>query len=138
MFFVIVTAMLWSSVSGITEYHRVRDRHLFSVEDEKYEYHSREWHKLAFVEKTFGLGTGVAIAFDAINEKSILVGISDLFIVGAINWNIRDGVYNMKNGNQFFYRSPNTTSSIEHLGTPLLKLGFLATAIIISLIIREL
>jgi len=138
MIWVLFVSILWSSVSGITEYHRIKDRMLFRNGDEGYKYHSGQWHKLGFAETTLGLGTGVAIAFDAIDEKSILIGISDLFLVSAIRWNIRDGVYNMKNGNEFFYRSPNTTSNIEQFGTPLVKLAFLTTAIIINLIIRGL
>ena len=138
MFWVLFVSMLWSSVSGLTEYHRIRDRALFRQDNEQYEYHSQQWHRLEFAEKTLGIGTGVAIAFDAIDEKSILVGISDLFMVGAMNWNVRDGVYNMKNGNEFYYRSPNTTSSIEQFGTPLIKITFLVSAVIINLIIRGL
>ena len=138
MIWVIVTSILWSSVSGITEYHRIKDRALFGAGNERYKYHSEQWHKLEFFDATLAIGTGVSIALDAVSEKSILIGISDLFMVGAIRWNVRDGVYNMKNGNEFYYRSPNTTSSIEQFGTPLVKLAFLASAIIINLIIRGL
>jgi len=138
MIWVLFASVLWSSISGLSEYHRIKDRALFRIGNERYEYHSRQWHRYGIIETGLGLGTGATIAFDVINEKSIFVGISDLFIVAAIRWNIRDGIYNMKNGNEFFYRSPNTTSSIEQFGTPLFKLTFLATVIILNLIIRGL
>lgn len=74
MIWVLFASVLWSSVSGLSEYHRIRDRQLYKEGNEHYKYHSQQWHKLGFIEKTFGLGTGIEIALDAINEKSIFVG----------------------------------------------------------------
>ncbi len=137
MIWILLTSILWSSVSGISEYHRMKDRALSGQGNERYKYHSEQWHKLEFFDAALAIGTGVAIGFD-INENNIWVGIADVLVISALRWNIRDGVQNMKNGNNFFYRSPNTTSSIEYLGTPLFKLGFLTAAILINFIVRGL
>jgi len=132
MIWVLITSFLWSSVSGISEYHRIRDRQLFADGNIEYRWHGEQWHKLEFIDAGLAIGTGVAITLDGINENSLLIGIADVLVVSAVRWNVRDGVYNMKNGNSFYYRSDGTTSSIEQLGTPLIKIGYL----IITLVMR--
>ena len=134
MIWVLVSSVLWSSVSGISEYHKIKDRQLYKENNNDYIYHSKTWHKLEFINAGLGIGTGISIGFD-IRENNIWTGVADVFIVSAIRWNIRDGVYNMNNGNSFYYRSNNTTSNIEQFGTPLLKISFLAAAIIFRLLI---
>ncbi len=131
MIWVIITSFLWSSVSGLSEYHRIADRQLYADGDKEYKYHSEQWHKLEFFDAGLAIGTGVAISFDTFNEENIWVGIADILVVGAIRWNVRDGVYNVANGNGFYYQSPNTMSGIEKFGTPLVKIGFLLTALLI-------
>ncbi len=135
MIWVIFASILWSSVSGLSEYHRIKDRQLYKENNNDYIYHSEQWHKLEFFDTGLAIGTGVAITLDAVNEESLLVGIADLFVASAVRWNLRDGVYNMKQGNDFYYQSPNTTSSIEQLGTPLIKIGYLIATIIFRLLL---
>ena len=132
MIWVLLTSILWSSVSGLSEYHRMQDRQLYPEGD--YKYHSETWHKLEFIDAGLAIGTGVAIGFD-IKENDILTGIADLFVVSAVRWNVRDGVYNMNQGNGFYYQSPNTMSEIEQFGTPLVKISFLICAIIFRMLI---
>ena len=132
MILVILTSFLWSSVSGLSEYHRIKDRQLYAEGNKEYKHHSKQWHKLEFIDAGLAIGTGIAITFDSFNEGSILVGIADVLVVSAVRWNVRDGVYNMKNGNDFYYQSEHTMSGIEQFGTPLIKIGYL----IITLVMR--
>ena len=134
MIWVLITSFLWSSISGLSEYHRIKDRQLFKENNYEYKYHSQQWHKLEFVDASLAIGTGVAITLDGINENSLWVGVADVFVVSAVRWNVRDGVYNMKQGNSFYYQSPNTTSGIEQLGTPLVKISFLICALIFRML----
>ena len=135
MIWVLFTSILWSSVSGVSEYHRIKDRQLYKEGNNDYIYHSKQWHKLEFFDAGLALGTGVAITLDAVNEESIWIGIADLFVASAVRWNVRDGVYNMKQGNGFYYQSPNTVGSIEQLGTPFIKIGYLLATIIFRLLL---
>ena len=123
-------ALSWSMVSGNSEFYRMRDRAFNNKSD------NQKWHTLEFLDVGLALGTGIAIGYDAFENKSLLVGISDILIVGATRWIIRDGIYNMSNGNNWFYQSPNTTSGMEALGTPLVKLTFLISAIIFRWILN--
>ena len=132
MILVILTSFLWGSVSGISEYHRIKDRQLYANGNSKYKYHSEQWHKLEYIDAGLAIGTGIAITFDSIGENSLWIGIADVIVVSAVRWNVRDGVYNMKNGNDFYYQSENTMSGIEQFGTPLIKIGYL----IIMLVMR--
>jgi len=138
MVWVLVSAFLWGSVSGITEYSKIRDRALYKENNPEYLVYSQRWHQLQFLDKGLGLTAGIAISFDAINakDKNILTGVSDVVLVSAIRWIVFDGAYNLSNNNAVFHRSNSTTSNLEELGTPLLKLGFLAVAIILRLIIN--
>lgn len=135
MIWVLIASFLWSTVSGLSEYHRMKDRQLYKEGNYDYKYHSKQWHRLEFLDAGLAIGTGVAITFDGINENGLWVSIADVLLVSAIRWNVRDGVYNMKQGDGFYYRSPNTMSGIEQFGTPLVKLSFLICALIFRLII---
>jgi len=134
MIWVLITSFLWSSVSGISEYNRIKDRQLYSEGNNEYKVYSENWHKLGFLNAGLAIGTGISIGFD-IKENDIWAGIADVIMVSAVRWSVRDGVYNMKNGNSFYHRSNETVSSIEQFGTPLLKIGFLIAAVIFRILI---
>ena len=134
MIWVLLTSILWSSVSGLSEYHRMKDRQLNQEGNNDYKYHSETWHKLEFLDAGLAIGTGISIGFD-IKENDILTGIADILMVSAIRWNVRDGVYNLEQGNSFYYQSPTTMSSIEQFGTPLVKISFLICALIFRMLI---
>ena len=135
MIWVLVVSFLWSSVSGLSEYHRMKDRQLYKENNYDYKYHSQQWHKLEFVERGLAIGTGVTITLDAVNEESILVGIADALVSFGMFWSVRDGVYNMKQGNSFYYQSPDTMSGLEQFGAPFVKISFLICALIFRMLI---
>jgi len=129
MIWVIITGLSWSAVSGSSEFYRIKDKAFGNESDNK------KWHTLEFFDAGLALGTGIAIGYDTFESEDLLVGVSDIILVSAIRWIVRDGVYNLSNGNDWFYRSPNTTSGIEQLGTPLNKLIFLISAMIFRLLL---
>src|SRR3990167_4490986 len=130
MIWIIITGLSWSAVSGSSEFYRMKDRGFNNKSD------SRTWHTLEFFDSGLALGTGIAIGYDTFENEDLLVGVSDIILTSAIRWIVRDGIYNTKNGNDWFHRSPGTTSGIEQLGTPLNKLMFLISAIIFRLLIQ--
>ena len=129
MIWIIITGLSWSMISGSSEFYRMKDRTFSNKSDNK------KWHTLEFFDAGLALGTGIAIGCDAFKSEDLLVGVSDVVLVSAIRWIVRDGVYNARNGNDWFYRSSGTTSEIEKLGTPLMKLTFLISAIIFRLLL---
>ena len=137
MIWLILLSTTWSGVSGISEYHRMRDRTLYAQHNIEYQYHSDVWHKMEFVDASLAIGVGITIGLDAIDNESVWVAVSDMVLAGAIRWNVRDGAYNLMNGNSFYYRSPNTMSGVEQCGLPVVKLSVLAGAILLRILVED-
>ncbi len=86
-------------------------------------------------EDIFALATGLTIGLDAYQSENILVGVADGILASAIKWIVADGIYNTKNNNNFFYQSNSSGSVLESLGTPLVKISFLAVAVLIRWVV---
>lgn len=130
---VIGTATLYSALSGAVTYNQIKDRALYKAGDPRWEEYSKRWHSMKFTEIGFCISTGIAVALDSKMELDKFI--SDMLIVGAIRWVVHDGVYNMAQGNDFFYRSPNTTNILEGFGTWYIKTGILITVILVRYLI---
>lgn len=88
---------------------------------------SKAWHNLQYLEVGSAMGVGASIA---LTSDNLYDAVKQSFLAGSIRWVVRDGVYNLNQGNRFFYRSPNTTSFLEPFGLWYVKLGILAIIII--------
>ena len=64
------------------------------------------------------------IQIEAVNNSDWLKNSVDVLFLGSVRWIVRDGVYQLLQGNNFFYQSPNTMASFEHIGTPFVKITF--------------
>ena len=130
---VIASSVVYSSLSGVVTYNQIKDRALYKAGDMRYELYSRRWHSMKTYEIGAGIGTGIVIALDSDFIPEYIL--TDLLIVGAVRWIVHDGVYNLAQGNSFFYQSPNTTSQTEKLGTWYIKLLTLGATIYLRKII---
>lgn len=116
----LVTSIVSGAISGQTEYYRMKDR----AGDLSY---NKKWHNLEFADVSAKVGVGISIA---LTSDDLYDGIKQGFLFGAVRWVVMDGVYNLNQGNGFFYRSPNTTNILEPLGLWYIKLPILAIIII--------
>lgn len=125
--------ILHSVVSGYSMYYQMKDRHYYKAgETELKEKYNRNWHISGGIELGLSLTLGGVSALK--NKDNWLGYAKDLLLFSAIRWNVRDGVYNMLNGDSFYHQSENTTAMLEPLGYWYVKLGYLITAIIIYLL----
>ena len=123
-----ISAIGYSIISGATAYNQIKDRELYKNSNPNYISYSKNWHALQTLEAISLINVGVQIENE---NQSYLPGIiTDVFLVGAVRWIVRDGTYQLLLGNSFFHQSKNTVAQFETLGTPLVKLSFL-TAILI-------
>jgi hypothetical protein len=106
------------------------DRTAYGNSDPIYKEYSRQWHSLQTLETISLINVGITIGLK--NQTDIVKNITDVFLVGAIRWLIRDGTYNLLNGNSFFHQSKTTTAQFEKYGTPVVKLSFLAIVLILK------
>ena len=123
----LIVSTVYSTVSGVTEYYKMEDRRLYGEGDKRYEDYSRAWHNLQFAEASLLAGAGVSIA---LTSDNIYEGVKQSFLLGAIRWNVRDGVYNLCQGNSFYNISNSSYSSIESFGHWYIKLGLLTIIIL--------
>jgi squalene cyclase len=130
---VIVSSVLYSSLSGAVTYNQMMDRELYKKGNLEYKDYSRRWHTMKYFEMASGIGTGFVIALDSKLEADKFI--ADLLVVGGIRWVVHDGVYNIAQGNPFFYQSKTSYSMIEGVGTWYIKLAFLGTVILIRYLI---
>jgi hypothetical protein len=108
----------------------MQDRTAYGNSDPIYKEHSKKWHSLQTLETISLINVGITIGLK--NQTEIVKNITDVFLVGALRWLIRDGTYNLLNGNQFFYQSENTMAQFEKYGTAVVKLSFLAIVLILK------
>lgn len=116
----LVSSVLSSAISGQNEYYRMKDRAGF-------EGYNKKWHNIEFADIAGKVGVGVSIA---LTSDDVFDGIKQGIMYGAVRWVVFDGVYNLNQGNKFFYQSPNTTSFLEPFGMWYIKLPILAIIIL--------
>ena len=123
-----ISAVVYSVLSGYTQYNQIKDRQYFKIGDPVYKSYSKKWHALQTLETIALINVGIQIE---VTNKSYLPGvITDVFLTGAIRWIVRDGVYQGLLGNSFFHQSENTTAQFESLGTPFVKISFVAFVLV--------
>lgn len=123
----LISSVVYSAISGKTEYYRMKDRALFGEGNKEYLEYSKKWHNLQFAEVGSAFIVGGSIALTNDNFYDV---VKQTLMAGAVRWVVRDGVYNLNNSNSFFYQSKGTTSFLEPLGTWYVKIGLLAIIII--------
>jgi len=123
----LVTTFAHSVISGQTEYYRIKDRTFYKQGNPEEFNYSRRWHNLQFLE----IGSAVAIgASIALTSDDLYDALKQATMVGIVRWVVRDGVYNLNQGNGVFYQSTKTTSFLEPLGTWYVKLTLLTIIVI--------
>ena len=123
----LIVSTVYAGVSGVTAFYQMKDRELYGHKDLEYKDYARTWHNLQFAEAGLLAGAGVSIA---LTSDNIYEGIKQSFLLGAVRWNVRDGVYNLCQGNSFYNISNSSYSSIESFGTWYIKLGVLVIVLI--------
>lgn len=115
----LISSVIYSVISGQTEYYRMVDRAVCHTGDLSY---SKKWHNLQYAEVGSALMVGGSIA---LTSEDLFDAFKQVLMVGAVRWVVRDGVYNLNQKNNFFYQSPNTTSILEPFGYWYIKIGLL-------------
>jgi len=125
-----VFSLSHSVVSGFSAFHQMRDRHFYKTGNQELKkHHNRMWHITGGIELSLSIGFGI---FSGLKNKENIYGyIKDVLLFSGIRWFVRDGVYNLLNGNAWFYQSPNTTAILDPLGTWYVKTIYLMGVIII-------
>jgi len=116
--------------SGYDAYFQMKDRHYYKTgQTELKKKYNSYWHTTGGIELGLTLGLGVTSALK--NKDDFWSYGKDLLLFSALRWMIRDGVYSLLNDKSFFHRSPQSTAKLEMCGYPIIKIGYLALAIII-------
>jgi len=136
MIWVILMSILFGVSGGNATYYQIMDRNAYK-NNAPYQHYNKAWHNWALVRDISGVGLGVTIALDAVDKKSLLIAGSDALLAGAINWTIKDGVYNTKLRRPFYYQSPVTPAITEPYGTWYAKTGTLALALLFRILLEE-
>lgn len=122
-----ISAVVYSTISGFTQYYQIADRNAFKFNDPKESDYSKTWHSLQTLEAISLINVGYQIG----DETNSIPGIAtDILLTGAIRWIVRDGVYQTLLTNSFFNQSLETTAQFEKFGTPVIKFSFLFAVLI--------
>ena len=123
-----ITSVTHSVVSGYSAYYQMKDRTYYaSGETELKKRYNSYWHTTGGVE----LGLSIYLGMQIEKQNDDLLGVAkDVVLFSAIRWLLRDGTYNMLNGNPFFHQSNNTTAKLEPYGFWYVKLSYLVLAIL--------
>lgn len=124
---VIISSAVHSVISGYTMRYQFLDREAYQDGDPIYKHYSRVCHGYQTAELVSAFGVGFTIALDS--EMEWDKAFADLLIAGAMRWTLRDGTYQLLQGNSFWNLSDNSMAQFEHLGLPVLKIAFLVGAI---------
>lgn len=125
---VLVSSVVYSAISGQTEYYRIKDRQLFADGNKDYKDYSRKWHALQYPEMASAISVGVTIG---INENlSVESVVKETLLAGSVRWIVRDAVYNLNLHRNVFNISDESYSFTEKLGTWYIKVGLLAVILL--------
>ena len=94
-----ISAVVYSTISGFTQYYQIADRNAFKNGDPREREYSEAWHSLQTLEAISLLNVGYQIGT---NTENYLQVTTDVFLTGAIRWIVRDGVYQTLLTNSFF------------------------------------
>lgn len=133
--FVEINSVAAAVVSGRCLYYQILDRNAFRNQDPKELEYSDKWHKLQTVEVFDYILVGVQIGLESRNNLTMIA--ANIIEVAAIRWIVRDGVYQLSLGNNFWNLSDNTTARFEQLGKPLVKISFLLFAILFKYFVAD-
>lgn len=122
-----IAAIAYSTLSGFTQFYQIQDRNAFKNSDPLENSYSQTWHSLQTLEALALINVGYQIGN---NDKSFMQVSTDILLVGAIRWIVRDGIYQTLLTNSFFNLSKETTAQFEQYGTPYVKFGFLFAVLI--------
>ena len=127
-----VVSVTHATVSGLSAYYQMKDRHYYKTgETELKEKYNSYWHTTGGIELGLSVALGGLMVYENYDEDIDWLGIGkDVVLFSAVRWLVRDGTYNMLNGNPFFHQSNNTTAKLEPFGMWYIKLSYLAFAII--------
>jgi hypothetical protein len=126
-----ISAVSYSIVSGATMAYIIKDRDAYRRGNLVYRDYQKTWRVLLPVEAISLINVGFAIAIEDRKRWDLVV--TDLFLVGAIRWLVRDGVYQTLQGKPFF-ELPNTEwtyfPGIEKLGSAFFKIALVSTILV--------
>ena len=88
-----------------------------------------EWHTWQWLERIFGIATGVALYISFLSEPLQTLAILPFLAVSF--WIVYDGILNAYKSKPFFYQSPTSTAWTEKYATVQIKLTLLALSILI-------
>ena len=98
------SAVGYSVLSGLTMYNQMMDRENYQNGNPVYKTYSENWHTLQTLETLSLINYGIQI--EAVNNSDWLKNSVDVLFLGSVRWIVRDGVYQLLQGNNFFYQSP--------------------------------
>ena len=128
-----ISAVGYSIVSGLTMYNQMKDRNAYAKGDPIYKSYSKRWHALQTLETISLVSVGIQIG--TLNKLDWQKNTIDVLLLGSIRWIVRDGTYQLMQGNSFFRRSTQTTAQFERYGTPLVKISLLLALLTVKYLI---